>query len=357
MFRKLLLPLIALGLLALAVAHAVISQREEPIQSPPVTPATNPFGDTVAGIGFVEPSTESSTQSTIAVGSQLAGVIAKVDVHIDQAVKAGDLLFALDKRQAEAELKIRQAALTAAQAQLVRLEKQPRAEEVPPREAQVKVDEANLREQIDVRDRDRKLVGTNAVTKEEMVAREQAVQAAQAQLEVSRANLALLKAGAWQPDKVIAAASVEQAQAQVAQAQTQLDLLEVQAPVSGTVLQINVRPGESIAASPGQSLIVMGNLDPLHVRVSVDEEDIPRLKMNVPARAKLRGDLKQQEIPLAFVRIEPYVVPKTSLTGVNTERVDTRVMQLIYAIDPENLLVQQKKVLVGQLLDVFIDVK
>jgi multidrug resistance efflux pump len=280
-----------------------------------------------------------------------------VDVHIDQAVKAGDLLFALDKRQAEAELKIRQAALTAAQAQLVRLEKQPRAEEVPPREAQVKVDEANLREQIDVRDRDRKLVGTNAVTKEEMVAREQAVQAAQAQLEVSRANLALLKAGAWQPDKVIAAASVEQAQAQVAQAQTQLDLLEVQAPVSGTVLQINVRPGESIAASPGQSLIVMGNLDPLHVRVSVDEEDIPRLKMNVPARAKLRGDLKQQEIPLAFVRIEPYVVPKTSLTGVNTERVDTRVMQLIYAIDPENLLVQQKKVLVGQLLDVFIDVK
>jgi HlyD family secretion protein len=254
-------------------------------------------------------------------------------------------------------LKIRQAALTAAQAQLVRLEKQPRAEEVPPREAQVKVDEANLREQIDVRDRDRKLVGTNAVTKEEMVAREQAVQAAQAQLEVSRANLALLKAGAWQPDKVIAAASVEQAQAQVAQAQTQLDLLEVQAPVSGTVLQINVRPGESIAASPGQSLIVMGNLDPLHVRVSVDEEDIPRLKMNVPARAKLRGDLKQQEIPLAFVRIEPYVVPKTSLTGVNTERVDTRVMQLIYAIDPENLLVQQKKVLVGQLLDVFIDVK
>ena len=78
----------------------------------------------------------------------------------------------------------------------------------------------------------------------------------------------------------------------------------------------------------------MGNLDPYHVRVSIDEEDIPRLKLNAPARAKLRGDLQQREVPMQFVRIEPYVIPKTSLTGANTERVDTRVMQIIYAIDP-----------------------
>jgi multidrug resistance efflux pump len=138
---------------------------------------------------------------------------------------------------------------------------------------------------------------------------------------------------------------------------TQLALLEIRAPVTGTILQINVRPGESISASPGQSLIVMGNLDPYHVRVSIDEEDIPRLKLNAPARGKLRGDLQQREVPMRFVRIEPYVIPKTSLTGANTERVDTRVMQLIYAVDPANPLVQEKKVLVGQLLDVFIDVK
>ena len=355
--RKLLIPLIAVGLLVMAVAHAIYSQREEPFQPPPVLPTTNPFGSTVAGSGFVEPSTESSTQATIAVGSQLSGVVAKVAVHIDQAVTAGDLLFQLDRRQAEAELRIRQAALAAAKAQLSRLEKQPRPEEVPPREAQVKVDEANLREQIDMRDRDRKLVSTKAITEQEMVARDQAVLGAQSQVAVSRANLGLLKAGAWEPDKVIAAAGVEQARSQLSQAQTQLDLLEVRAPISGTILQINVRPGEFVAASPGQSLIVMGNLDQIHVRVSVDEEDIPRLKLNAPARAKLRGDLQQREIPLEFVRIEPYVVPKMSLTGVNTERVDTRVMQLIYAIDPTNSLVRERKVLVGQLLDVFIDVK
>jgi multidrug resistance efflux pump len=96
---------------------------------------------------------------------------------------------------------------------------------------------------------------------------------------------------------VIASAAVQQAQAQVEQAMTQLALLEVRAPVAGTILQINVRPGEAVAASPGQSLVVMGNLKPYHVRVSIDEEDIPRLKLNSPARAKLRGDLQQREIP------------------------------------------------------------
>ena len=125
--------------------------------------------------------------------------------------------------------------------------------------------------------------------------------------------------------------------------------------MDGTILQINVRPGEYVSTFGGQSLILMGNLRPLHVRVNVDEEDLPRLKLHAPARAKIRGNTRQDEIPLSFLRVEPFVVPKTSLTGVNTERVDTRVVQLIYAVDPANRLVKENKVMVGQLVDVFID--
>jgi hypothetical protein len=121
--------------------------------------------------------------------------------------------------------------------------------------------------------------------------------------------------------------------------------------------QSYVRLGEYVASAPGQALVLMGCLRPIHVRVNVDEEDIPRLRLNVPARAKLRGDPTQEEIPMTFVRLEPYVVPKVSLTGVNTERVDTRVVQVIYAIDPENPQVKARRVLVGQLLDVFIDTR
>lgn len=71
----------------------------------------------------------------------------------------------------------------------------------------------------------------------------------------------------------------------------------------------------------------------------------------------LRGDMQKRAIPMTFVRVELAVIPKSSLTGANSDRVDTRVMQIIYSIDPDNALVKEREVLIGQLLDVFIDVK
>jgi hypothetical protein len=50
------------------------------------------------------------------------------------------------------------------------------------------------------------------------------------------------------------------------------------------------------------------------------------------------------------VRVEPYVVPKRSLTGESTERVDTRVLQVLYRFDPAAM-----KVYVGQQVDVFVE--
>jgi hypothetical protein len=49
------------------------------------------------------------------------------------------------------------------------------------------------------------------------------------------------------------------------------------------------------------------------------------------------------------------MVPKTALTGANAERIDTRVAQLIYAMEPNQHLVSQKKLLVGQVVDVFLE--
>ena len=102
-------------------------------------------------------------------------------------------------------------------------------------------------------------------------------------------------------------------------------------------------------APPSQALVVLGNVTQLHVRVDVDEYDIPRFIAEAPARATLKGQ-PDGFFPLRFVRVEPYVVPKKSLTGDNTERVDTRVLQVIYAIDTGG-----RRLFVGQQLDVFID--
>jgi multidrug resistance efflux pump len=356
MLQKILLPVVALGLLVFAAIHAYLSGRPVPDQMPPLPPPTSPFGHTLAGAGIVEPSTEASGSSAIAVGSQLPGVVSRVCVRIGQEVKKGDLLFELDRRQAEADLQVRQAAVVVAQAQLRRLQFQPRPEEVPPSKAQVKAAEANLRQLEDQRNRDRKL-GPLSLSEQDRIAHELAYRQAHSQWLLAKANLALLEAGAWEPDKVIARANLEQARAAVVQARVNLDLLRVTAPVDGTILQVNVRPGEYVACAPGAGLVLMGRLKPIHVRVNIDQEDIPRLALNAPARAKLRGDPGQEAIVLRFVRLEPYVIPKMSLTGANTERVDTRVAQVIYALDPQHRLVQEKKVLVGQLIDVFIDTR
>lgn len=352
---KYILAVTAALLLVFAVGYALYQQQPIADQPPPVSPPLSPFGSTVAGPGMVEPATQASGTAAIAVGSQLAGVITRIHVALDQEVKTGDLLFELDKRSTEAELKARQAAVVVAEANLHKLELQPRPEEVPPSEALVRAAQANFLEQTDLWKRAKAQLESRAISNQDYYAAEQAYFKARADLDQAKANLALLNAGAWEPDKAIARANLESTRTQVEQTRTTLELLQVRAPVDGTILQVNIRPGEYVTTSAGQSLILMGNLHPLHVRVNIDEEDLPRFRRYAPAIAKLRGDPAQGSVPLTFVRLEPYVIPKVSLTGANTERVDTRVGQAIYALDPDNPLVREHRILVGQIVDVFID--
>ena len=103
------------------------------------------------------------------------------------------------------------------------------------------------------------------------------------------------------------------------------------------MLQVNIRPGEFAQAGvSGTPLLILGNVDPLHVRVDIDENDAWRFRKGGKAVAFLRGNRNfSTELTLAYV--EPYVVPKRSLTGDSTERVDTRVLQVLYSFDRSKL--------------------
>jgi multidrug resistance efflux pump len=343
MARRYVLPLLAVVLFASAVLHVVWARQVPPPLPPPVAPPRTPFAGTVAGAGLVEAQTEN-----ISVGSPLAGVVTKVPAKVGQNVTVGTPLFQLDDRQLQAELKVRQAALASAKAQLRRLEALPRKEELPPSEARVREAEANLADEEDMLRRAQRLIHRGAVSAEELSRRRQATGMARERLNRARAEYDLLKAGAWEADKAIAAETAAQAQAQLEQTKTELDRLVVRALVDGEVLQVNVRPGEFVGVPPGQALVVLGNVHRLHLRVDIDEHDIPHFRPDAPARAVLRGD-PGRELHLSFVRVEPYVVPKKSLTGINTERVDVRVLRVIYAVDAAD-----QTLYVGQQMDVFI---
>jgi multidrug resistance efflux pump len=347
MLRRFALPGLAVALLLFSIFHVVRAQHKPPQLEPPVAPARNPYGATVAGAGIVEASTEN-----IAVGSALPGIVVETHVSVDDVgkkVKAGEPLFRVDDRQLKAQLAYQEASLQAAEAQLAKLEAQPRPEEVPPSEAKVRVAEAAVAVQKDLAERAQRLVASRAMADEDVRQRQLALDVARQQLSQAKADDALLKAGAWAPDKAIARAAVAQARAQIEQTRTELERSVVRAPVDGEVLQVNVRLGEFVGASPNQTLLMIGNVHKLHVRVDVDEHDIPRFRPGAPARASVRGHPGVQ-FPLRFVRVEPYVVPKKSLTGDNTERVDTRVLQVIYAVESKEM-----PLYVGQQMDVFIE--
>lgn len=342
--RKYVVPIAAVAGVAY-MTMTVVSGSTPVIPSQPVAPpASSPFTSSVAGAGIVEASTEN-----VSVGTHRAGIVSRVAVRVGQRVRAGDELFVIDERAAKAELSVREAALEAARAELARYESMPRAESVPPARARVAQAEAALRDAEAMYERARTAAEGGGAGVEETSRRQFARDVAAERVREAQSELDLLEAGAWKSDVEVARAQVASAEAAVQAARTELELLSVRAPIDGEVLQVNVRAGESASLDSDTPLIVMGETNTLHVRVDIDENDAWRVKPNTPASASLRGNSKLRT-PITFVKIEPLVVPKRSLTGSSSERVDTRVLQAVYAFPREAL-----PVYVGQLMDVYIE--
>jgi HlyD family secretion protein len=342
--KRFFLPMASLVFLSFGGVHAYQQTRPQPRLSPPASPPTSRFTHAVAALGTVEPQTEN-----ISVGASLPGIVVDVAVKAGQEMRAGEPLFRVDDRELQAQLTLRESDCEHARAQLRRLRSMPRPEELPEARAKVAEAEARLAERLDKYQRRKRQLYNGWTNDKELTERTQEYRIAEAQLKQAKAQLALLQAGAWAGDIEVAEQGVRQAESQIMQVKTELDRLTVRAPVDGRVLQLNVRPGEYVGATNNRGLVVLGNVEVLHLRANIDEEDIPRFQRSAPATAQLRGGMGQQ-FPLRLVRIEPLVVNKQSLTGEGVERIDVRVLQVVYAIDaPANALY------VGQQMDVFID--
>jgi multidrug resistance efflux pump len=167
-------------------------------------------------------------------------------------------------------------------------------------------------------------------------------------LATSEADLVRVKEPAWAPDVAEARAAVAEAAAAIEENLRNSERAIVRAPFDGTVLERNVLPGE-YATAGRDALMLFGDLSSLRVRVDVDEESAPLVRANSKAVAVVRG-FPEKPIALEFVRVEPWVRPKKSLTGATSERVDTRVLQVIFRLGPSDV-----PVYVGQQVDVFME--
>ena len=292
-FRRFSFWLSLLGIGAAALVCLSIT-KPEPLPEPPISPSTNPYKNGGIGASSIVESERENTQ----VGVPSEGIIQEVLVKVWDRVEAGTPLIRLDESELRASLLVQEDNLRVAEAQLARIKAQ--------------------------LTRSEKLGAGRVISEDELTTRRYDAAICEAQLKVARSEVSRTK--------------------------ILLERLTIRAPISGTILQVNVRVGEHVSSSPSFTPIVIGNIDELQVRADVDEQLAPRIRVGNTAIGYLRGDTKNP-IKMEFVRIEPFVVPKQSLTGLSTERVDTRVLQVIYKF-PQSA---GHSIYVGQQMDIFIE--
>jgi HlyD family secretion protein len=321
MIRKYVLPLAAIVGLGVAIFMVIQGNRTASVVQPVVQSARAPFTSNIIGPGIIEASSEN-----IAIGTPVSGIVMAIYVKWGDKVKAGAPLFKVDTRDLDAQLLPANAKVQEVEAQLL------------PANAKVNEAQATL-----AKTENRLKVGEGlepgvSVSSEEMANR-------RFDVAIGKATLASVEAQVQQIKTQIASA-----EAQVGQIKAQMKLHTIRAPVPGRILQLKTRLGEyaqsGVLSTP---LMLLGDVTKLHVRVDIDENDAWRFQPCASAVASVRGN-PAIRTSLKYVRTDPDVVPKMLLTGDTTQRTDTRVLQVIYSLDPNSL-----PLYVGQLMDVFIE--
>jgi HlyD family secretion protein len=364
MIRKYVLPLLALA--GFIAAFFAAQQASKPVHSQPslVQPADNPYRFAVSGSGIIE-----ATSENIAVSPAIGGIVEEVLVKWGEQVKEGQALYRIDPRPIQAQIAVqrgditsKEAALTRAKADLERLNASPREEDKPIYLARLNAAKAQQSDVVDQFERAKGLRAGKSVSEDEYSRRYWATMLAKTQVEQAQADYDKLMAGSWKQDIAVQNAVVAAAEADLASAKARLAPLEVdearltvKAPMDGAVLRVNARKGEYLSAagvgSASDGAVVIGDTEHLNVRVDIDESDVARFVNGSPATGFVRGATRRP-MALKFIRVEPFVIPKKNLTGGNTERVDTRVLQVIYTIEKRDL-----PLYVGQQVDVYIETK
>ncbi len=286
---------IGIALAGLAAAAVIVVNVNSPKPQPavPVAPPEKPFATSLGATGLIEALDENTR-----IGAPVSGLVDRVVVKVWDRVRSGDPLFQLDDTELQARL--------------------------GPQRAEVAVREARLADSDDLFARQLTLRKTAVASEQDFENARNAKRVAEAELRAARAA--------------------------VAETQALIDRLTVRAPRDGSILQVNTRAGEYLSPDPDNPPVVLGAIEEVQVRAEVDEQVAPRLESGAKAFGFLKGDATSP-IALEFVRIEPFVVPKKSLTGASSERVDTRVLQAIYKFRPTG----DRPVYVGQQIDLFIE--
>jgi membrane fusion protein, multidrug efflux system len=216
------------------VEIAAASQKDVPLE--------------IKSIGNVE------ALSTVAVRSQVEGVLQQVHFQPGNEVKKGDPLFTIDPRPL-------QAALNQAQANLLKAQ-------IAVKQGQdiVAKDQATARNLRTIAKRDATLVEQGVISREEYDNAVSAAEAAEAAVRADQSSVGNLQA------------AVKAEQANVENAKVQLSYAIIRSPISGKTGNLAVTAGNLVRANDTTALVTITQVAPIYVTFAVPEQDLYRIK-------------------------------------------------------------------------------
>ena len=291
--------------------------------------------------GRVEPAS-----GVIKISAPVMGVIGEVLVKANDKVFAGEPLIRLADKEAQARL-------ATAEAQ-VALRKRGRNDEAAPSRAA-----ARRRAEDAVADADKAVTEAQAALDKAAVER-RAGRASDADLEAARtalaraqdrlkqqkADLNRIESDANTPLPTFAEGQVNIARTELAAAAAALEKLMIRAPIAGTVLQVNARPGELASPSNAQPLLVLGDISALRVRAELDERDFGEIKIGQPVLVRAAAFRGRE-----FAGKVAFVAPL-----VEQGRISSRGQRNVTDVDVVEVLVdlaQPDPLAVGMKVDVY----
>ena len=353
-------------LFALAIAGIVAGTTAAylfGITNPPLPPVFEPFSDPYANGIYAEGIVESDQPSgaNISVYPEVPGTVKQILVAEGQAVHKGDTLVLIDDSIQRATTEQLQSQAQAALSLLQELKAEPRKENLDVAESQVESAQATLKTTEDelAKQETSYEMDPKSISKDALDSAINAAAVAKANLAVAQKQYDLMKAGAWSYDITNQERQQNALRKSYISSNALLSKYTLRAPRDGMVLSINPTPGSFVSPQGSYDSYTQGMLPvlvlgspqaSLNVRCYVDEILVHRLPApnKMKAQMSIRGS--STKLPLDYVRIQPFVSPKIELSNQRTERVDVRVLPVIFRIDkPENTYLYP-----GELVDVFI---
>ncbi len=232
-------------------------------------------GDTLTASGTVE-----ATDADL--GFQAPGRVAVVAVREGDEVQAGQELARLDVGEIEARVRAARAQLSAAEARLAELSRGARPQEIATAEAGLRSAQWRADEAARDAERARTLHQGGAISRQALDRATTALDVAEAAREQAAEQLALVREGPRAETIRAQAALVEQARANLAQAEAVLANGVILAPFGGVVTVRHREPGEAVA--PGTPVLTLLDPQDRWVRIYVPEDRIGRIGLGQAAR-------------------------------------------------------------------------